>query len=107
MSREDLRTALVLSSDRRIASIYSPDGRKATFESANVTGFTDEQLAIMLADVAKPVVLIAGQRNRVRRYRIGRVQAFLHVNTGSPTWWLPRIEISRTKDYPGVTEMSG
>lgn len=107
MSQEDPAPALVLSSDRRIAAVYSPDGRKATFESSSDTGFTDEQLTTMLADVARPNGMVPGQRNRVRRYRFGPVQVFLHVNTGPPTWWLPRVQVSRTKDSPGVTVMTG
>lgn len=99
--------ALVLSGDRRTAAVYLTDGRKVAFDSASPDGFTEQQLAAMIAADYAPVRVVPGQRRTVRRRTLGPVHMFVHTSTGPPTWWLPRVGLRRTSDAAGATVMAG
>jgi hypothetical protein len=56
---------------------------------AGVGPFTDDDVARALT-MPLPV-LAPGQVNRARRFRLGGWAVYVKVNTGPPTWWLPRV----------------
>lgn len=46
--------------------------------------------------------MLAGEKRRIRRYPLpGGYTLWVHVNTGPPTWWAPRV--FRTSDGALVT----
>jgi hypothetical protein len=85
-----------LSDDGMELSINSPSGQRATLRSARPGGFTSTDL-----ENARTFQLnskmVPGQVNQARRFRLGRKAFYVHVNTGPPTWWLPRGEVTRSK----------
>jgi hypothetical protein len=85
-----------LSDDGMELTISSPSGQRATLRSARTDGFTPTDL-----ENARTFPLnsnmVPGQVNQARRFRLGRRAVYVHVNTGPPTWWLPRLEIKRGK----------
>jgi hypothetical protein len=86
--------SVAVSADRMEMTIRTPDGRLATLRSARPHGFTDEDVErAQTVDLNTGMVL--GQVNRARRVQIRGRAFLLHVNTGPPTWWWPRIEIRR------------
>jgi hypothetical protein len=81
-------------------TITSQRGQQATLRSARPGGFSAEDI-----ENARSFKLnsrmVDGQVNRARRLSVlGRV-FYLHVNTGPPTWWWPRIELGRSKFMVG------
>ena len=83
-----------LSTDRRELVIYGPSGKKATLRSARPEGFTD-------ADIAKAEDYVFGdtlepnQVNTARLFYIGSKAFVGHLSVGPPTWWLPRLDVTR------------
>lgn len=87
-----------LSPDRTILTIEYCDGYQATFETDKPEGFTDTQV-----DVARRLdrtVTLPGQHDRARRITVRGHAIYLHINTGPPTWWVPRIEVTRKSTRP-------
>lgn len=80
---------VILSADRRHMTVVSPDGQKrATLRSQLPDGFTAEHE--MYARVEFTFLTEPGVHNCWRKTLFGR-DVFVHVNTGPPTWWWPRV----------------
>lgn len=90
-----------LSDDRRKLRIRYHDGRTVTLHSERPEGFTDSQALRAGNEFQRADRLVAGQVNRTRRVRIGRHAVLVKLNTGPPTWWLPRVEIGPNKAMLG------
>lgn len=84
---------VTLSGDRMQMTIHG-NGRRATLHSALPSGFTPEHV-----DLARSFALdsdmIQGQINRARLIKVADRPLLLHVNTGPPTWWWPRLIIKK------------
>lgn len=85
---------LELSNDRMELKIHGPGGRLATLRSRRADGFNDADLDNARAYQFN-ISLERGQVNTARRFRIGSKAVYLHKGTGPPTWWFPRVRISR------------
>lgn len=81
-----------LSEDRMEMVISSESGNTATLRSARPGGFTEADVD-RARDFPLNPRLIPGQLNRARRFHMGRRTFYVHVNTGPPTWWLPKVKI--------------
>lgn len=69
----------------------------ATFHRDHSAGpFTDADVDYMLSEQPTGKTMRPGQRNTTRRFGTRFGTLWLHVMTGPPTWWLPRIK--REKD---------
>lgn len=84
-----------ISHDRKHMTIKAPNGHTATLRSGRNHGFTDADL-----EAARTVVLnstmVPQQVNRARLFHVGNRDVLLHINTGPPTWWYPRMQITRS-----------
>jgi hypothetical protein len=89
-----IENSLTLSADRMELTISQPDGHVATLRSARRHGFTDDDLDKARHYLLNPH-LMAGQVDRARRFQICGRTVYVHVNTGPPTWWLPRVRVRR------------
>jgi hypothetical protein len=94
-------TAYALSKDRRTLTIKrrTPAGiLTSTFSRAAQTPpFTDADVENALSGVpAASRTMQPGQRTRARRFVTRSGTLYVHVMTGPPTWWLPRVK--RGKD---------
>lgn len=83
--------AVSLSQDGRTMTIRTEGGGVTTLHSTASTGFAPDQVAAAAASTS--VQLQQGQINRARRFTVGGREVFVHVNTGPPTWWWPRVEV--------------
>jgi hypothetical protein len=81
--------------DRRILQIRYGDGRTVTLHSERPEGFTASEALRAGDEFQRANRLVAGQVNRSRLVRIGGHSVLIKVNTGPPTWWLPRADIGR------------
>lgn len=80
------RTSLTLTSifgwgDREVAEAYY-EAAKRNFEQK----------------IAQQVTLLPGERRDARVFRLSRGALYVHVNTGPPTWWLPRLGMGRHRN---------
>ena len=58
--------------------------------------FTDADVDQLLASLGEKPHLEPGERRRTRRKHLtGTWWLYTHVNTGPPTWWLPRVKFER------------
>lgn len=80
-----------VSEDRRTMTIRASTGKLTTLRSAAQAGFTAEQ--VDAAESSDSSHLLPGQINRARRFTVRGRAVFVHVNTGPPAWWLPRLEV--------------
>ena len=99
--------AVVVSPDRTQVAIYLPDGRKVSYEAMPGQHFDDTTLELAFRNAVRASLRLQGQRNIARRIRFHQFEVFTHVNTGPPTWWLPKLQLARTLDEPGVTLLTG
>ncbi|WP_156751368.1 hypothetical protein [Mycobacterium sp. 1245111.1] len=81
-------TRLRLSADRRTMQLRGGDGRVVVMHSQRPGGFTDADVDATLRARRNTV---AGQTNRTLRATVAGRDIWLHINTGPPTWWRPRI----------------
>lgn len=89
---------IIVSDDGRELTIISPGGQRATWRSTRTEGFSQADIATARLSPR----MLNGQVNRVWRVcRYGGRGVYLHVNTGPPTWWRPRIELGRNKAVIG------
>jgi hypothetical protein len=86
-------TRLRLSADRRTMQLHGGDGQVVVMHSQRPGGFTDADVDAALRARRNTV---AGQTNRTLRATVACRDIWLHVNTGPPTWWRPRIIIGWT-----------
>ena len=85
--------SVTVSGDRMELTISSPNGHRAVLRSARRGGFTAED--IEHAKMFKlGSTMVDGQVNRARRVHVCGKAFYVHVNTGPPTWWRPRMQIS-------------
>lgn len=85
-----------LSDDRKQLIILFPNGMKSTMRSERPEGFTEADVERARTWRLKSKML-PGQRNRARRFTIAGQRIYTHIGTGPPTWWLPKMEISKTR----------
>lgn len=88
-----------VSADRREVTIESEQGHRAVYRSARRGGFTDAD--IVAARTVAFSARISGQINRSRQIRVGPWVVDVHVNTGPPTWWRPRLEFGADRVLAG------
>lgn len=98
----------------QIESVISKDGLEMTLSWLSLNGTRIEStvrwgdLATAQAyydvarqrfaeDIASKLHLQPGERRWSRAFRRGRYTLYLQVNTGPPTWWLPRFGIKLTE----------
>lgn len=81
-----------LSHDRHTMKLRWPNGQTGTFESAREDGFTQAEI-VRAGTVTQPSTRIPGQKDRARVLRVGNWNVYVHVNTGPPTWWFPRVSL--------------
>ncbi|MDO2394783.1 hypothetical protein QRB38_13280 [Mycobacterium avium subsp. hominissuis] len=92
-----------VSDDRRELTIESEQGHRAVYRSARPDGFTEADL--VAAHAVAFSARISGQVNRSRQLRVGPWVVDMHVNTGPPTWWRPRMEIGADRVLAGWLRM--
>lgn len=68
--------------------LHGGDGQVVVMHSQRPGGFTDADVDAALRARRNTV---AGQVNRTLRATFARRDVWLHINTGPPTWWRPRI----------------
>lgn len=68
------------------------DGHRAVLHSASSKGFSPEVIAKAEHYTFNSSMKL-DQVNRARRVRWHERTYLLHFNTGSPTWWRPRVEV--------------
>lgn len=91
-----------LSEDRRTLQIRYSNGRVVTLRSERPDGFTNDQALRAAGEFLNPAsTLTAGQVDRTRLIRIRSYTVLVKVNTGPPTWWLPRVDIGRKSAMAG------
>jgi len=73
--------------------LHGGDGQVVVVHSQRPGGFTDADVDAALRARRNA---IAGQTNRTRRATVAGRDVWLHVNTGPPTWWRPRIILGWT-----------
>lgn len=82
-----------LSSDRMEMTITDGDVT-ANLHSARLDGFTTAEV-----DKAREMPLNQrlqpGQVNEAWRFNLFGRKMYIHINTGPPVWWLPRLRIRR------------
>lgn len=83
-----------VSDDRMEMVISGEAGHTATMRSARREGFTDQDVANARCYPLRPN-MVDGQVNRARRFQLGNRVVYVHVNTGPPSWWLPRVRVKR------------
>lgn len=93
--------ATELSDDRKTLRIRYQDGRTVTLQSERPNGFTTSEALRAGDGFATANKLKAGQVNRARLVRVRGYVVLLKVNTGPPTWWMPRIELRRDQAMVG------
>ena len=86
-------TRLRLSADRRSMRLHGGDGQVVVLHSQRPGGFTDAEVDAALRARRNAV---AGQTNRTLRATVAGRDVWLHINTGPPTWWRPRLIIGWT-----------
>lgn len=91
---------LELSDDRMWLTIYADNGMKATMRSSRPEGFVQEDLDKALHFEFK-TTLEPGQLDHATLHHFLGRPFLVHVNTGPPTWWWPRIYIHRNKVAAG------
>jgi hypothetical protein len=93
--------ATELSNDRKTLRIRYTDGRTVTLQSERPEGFTNAQALRAGEGFEAANTLTVGQVNRTRLVHIRGYSVLLKVNTGPPTWWIPRIELRKDKAMVG------
>jgi hypothetical protein len=68
--------------------LHGGDGQVVVMHSQRPGGFTDADVDAALRARRNTV---AGQVNRTLRATFAGRDVWLHINTGPPTWWRPRI----------------
>lgn len=84
---------VTLSTDSRTMTATAPDGEVATFRSAQREGFSPAQVQLAHAGTPRSRV---GQKARIWRWQFRGRELWVHVNTGPPTWWVPRLSATAT-----------
>lgn len=84
---------VTVSYDRRHMEIRGPKGQIASLRSGRPAGFTDADVEHAENAFRFSDSLVKDQVNRTRRIPVGNWIVYVHVNTGPPTWWLPRVEV--------------
>lgn len=82
---------VILSPDRKTMTIRRSSGHQSTLHSELPNGFTAEQ--VRMARNSHASSRQTGQTDRTFRHRLGRRELYIHINTGPPTWWRPRITL--------------
>lgn len=90
---------VIVSGDGREMRVTTPHGSSVMLHSARESGFTDEE--IERASEYKFPKLISGENRRSWKFRVAGKSIIAAVNTGPPTWWLPRIKVSRNEAMVG------
>lgn len=80
-----------LSRDRRTLKVRHPAGQITTLESGQADGFTDAQ--VQRAAAFPPTTHLLGQKDVAWRRTVGTWSVLVEVNTGPPTWWVPRVSV--------------
>ena len=83
---------VTVSYDRRHMEIRGPKGQLATLRSGRPSGFTDADVERAESVFRFSETLTKEQVNRTHRIPLGNRAVYIHVNTGPPTWWLPRMD---------------
>ena len=84
---------VTLSGDRRHMTVVSPDGRRtAELRSELADGFTDEH--VEYAKTSFTWITDPGVHTTRRKLIFGH-PVYLHINTGPPTWWWPRVMMGK------------
>lgn len=81
---------VTVSDDRREMTIRN-GYHQAELRSARPDGFTADEVRQATEVYEFPDGLIVGQKNSA--WKMGRFA--VHVHTGPPTWWLPRVGVGR------------
>lgn len=90
---------VIVSDDGREMIVTTPHGTIVTLRSEHESGFTAEQIERAREyDFPK---LISGENRRSWKFRVAGKSVIVAVNTGPPTWWLPRIKVSRNEAMVG------
>lgn len=84
---------VTVSDDGHRITICTPAGVRTTLHSSRPAGFTATELRAART-TETPAALMPGQINRVRRWRLGTRSIYVHINTGPPTWWRPRVQVT-------------
>lgn len=87
---------VTLSVDGMEMTIKSTRGHVATLRSTRPGGFTESDIE-GARNFKFNTRMIDGQVNRARLYRLGGRDVLVQVNTGPPTWWIPRVKIRCNK----------
>lgn len=88
---------VVLNEDRTLLTIGFPDGREVHMRSSRPDGFRDAEIDRALSNFSN-TTMVPGEKRRARLTDLtSGWQLYSAVNTGPPTWWVPRIEISLRK----------
>ncbi len=91
------KNTVLVSPDRHEMTIHGPNGEKATLRSARPEGFIRVDIEKAADFEFSSHNLEAGEhRNAWLKHWRGR-KVLIVVNTGPPTWWLPRAEFSIRK----------
>ena len=104
---ERSQAAVVIAPDRTQIAVYLPDGRKFSYRARTGEHYGEEHLDIALRFALEFSSAPPGQRVSIRRVELGRLKIFTYISVGPPTWALPKIELARTTDRPGVSLMIG
>jgi hypothetical protein len=90
---------LTLSDDRKVLTIT--DGRTtATLHSARPEGFIADDL-LRAETMPLNTSMVEGQVNTARRIKAFGRTWYVAVNTGPPTWWLPKVRITHREVMVG------
>lgn len=81
-----------VSMDRRHMVITGPLGQRSELRSRRPEGFTQEDIDRALT-YRFSATMVRGQVNRAWRHEVAGWAIYLHVGTGPPTWWLPRVKL--------------
>lgn len=90
----NMSNRVFVSDDGMELVIRDDQGRQATLRSSRPEGFTEEDIDNAYSANLSTNITV-GELRRCRRVSIlGRV-FYLHLNTGPPTWWWPRMQVKR------------
>lgn len=90
------KNIVILSEDRINANVISATGERLSVKSELPGGFTDSHVAYM-ESVELRGKLSPGEKRVVRKFNVFGKPVYVHVNTGPPTWWIPRVEVNPRK----------
>lgn len=86
---------IALSGDRKEMVVSDGNGRRAKLRSARPNGFTDYDVEVAKTWPMKHD-MVPGQTDRAQKFTVRDKPFFIHINTGPPTWWRPRFEVSKS-----------